>query len=453
VGRALRLSHQTLALDRLGVFAHQAGFDFASNNGIEIYASVAQGEKLELVIEPRPPLDTPPPGIDVVVTKGINLHFAPEALPVNGLANWSLIACDAGQAHFEKHPADPPALRTPVTARRRLRLVADAPGEVTVRVEYTLARRTVSCTRTIVISLESLANNQTIAVNGDTQITEAAAIGTPETVFNPIYLITSTANVVFGAPNTRKMQIVLERPFRRLLELLVSSGVATNQLQVLQAFDPGGPGLHRVGRALRLRHAVLDPGTLGALAHRAGFGFVRRNGVEIFVAAAEGEKLEIVRSSDLTPLADEVTAGTPINVRVRFSDPLPAVPPAPPTPGNFNWSLRRVGNGAGVLDFVLRPQVKFTPRSPGLLAVTVTFLEPDPQGTFPYTFEIRLKPALNVPGTIIPKHQYDLLMNVLSYFHPIGVEVVTRNIREHVFEVQGNLLNAFPGYTYPDFRA
>jgi hypothetical protein len=123
-----------------------------------------------------------------------------------------------------------------------------------------------------------------------------------------------------------------------------------------------------------------------------------------------------------------------------------------PPEGEFNWSARKIGNGDGSMDFVLRPGTKFTPGSPGLLALSVTYLEPDPQGTFPYSFEIRLKSDLDVPGTIIPKHQYDLLMNVLNYFHPIGVEVVTRNIREHVVEVQGNLLNAFPGYTYPDFR-
>ena len=166
-----------------------------------------------------------------------------------------------------------------------------------------------------------------------------------------------------------------------------------------------------------------------------------------------GEKIEIVRSSDLALLDDEVVAGTPIDVRVRFSDPIPAPPPAPPTPGTFNWSLRRIGNGDGSLDLVLRPKLNFTPSSPGLLALSVTFLEPDAESTFPYTFEIRLKPTLDLPGTIIPKHQYDLLMNVLNYFHPIGVEVVTQNIREHVVEVQGDLLNAFPGYTYPDFRA
>ncbi len=446
VGRALRLTHETLALDRLGVFAHQAGFDFVRNDGTAVYASVAAREKLELIIEPRAPLDTPPPDVDVFVTKAIDLHFAPETLPVNGQIDWTLIACDAGQAHFERHPADAPTLRTPLTARRRLRLVADAPGEVTVRAEYTLARQTVSCTRTILISIETLGNNQTIAANGDMRIDEPAAVGAPETPFNPIFLITSNADVTFGAPpNNRRMQIALEKPFLRLLQLIRDRGAATNQLQILQAFDPASPGLHAVGRAMRFRHNVLNLGTLGALAHRAGFGFVRRKGTEIFAAVAAGEKIEVVRAADLTSLSDEVTAGTPIEVQARFST-LPGA-------GNFNWALTRIGNGEGALDFVLRPKVKFTPRSPGLLALSVTFLEPDPQSTFPYTFEIRLKNSLDVPGTIIPKHQYDLLMNVLNYFHPIGVEVITRNIREHVVEVQGNLLNAFPGYTYPDFRA
>ena len=230
----------------------------------------------------------------------------------------------------------------------------------------------------------------------------------------------------------------------RLVSLLESIGAATNQLSVLDAFSPAGTGLHRVARAMRFGHNILDAGTLGALAHRAGFGFVRRNGSEIFASVSEGEKIEIVHSSDLTPLGDEVTAGTPIEIQARFS--------APPANGSFNWTLERIGKGDATLDFVLRPNEKLTPRKPGLLAVSVSFLETDPLSTFPYTFEIRLKDSLDVPGTIITKPQYDLLMNVLNYFHPIGVEVVTRNIREHVIEVQGNLLTAFPGYTYPDFR-
>ena len=84
--------------------------------------------------------------------------------------------------------------------------------------------------------------------------------------------------------------------------------------------------------------------------------------------------------------------------------------------------------------------------------VTVAVLHLVRSGELPYTFEIRLKAALDLPATIIPKPQYDLLMNILSYFRPIGIEVITQNIREHVVEVRENLLNAFPGFTYPDFR-
>jgi hypothetical protein len=43
-------------------------------------------------------------------------------------------------------------------------------------------------------------------------------------------------------------------------------------------------------------------------------------------------------------------------------------------------------------------------------------------------------------------------MNILNFFHPIGVEIVTGNIRKHVLEVEQDPQKAFPAYTYPDFR-
>lgn len=430
VGRALLLNHETLPPDKLGVLALRAGFSFVSNTGADVYASVMAEEKLEIEATPR---DATPPNVDVLLGKALDLNLAPNTLPINGQIKWTLIPCGAGRAHFEKQPANA------INAA----LIADAPGEVVVRVEYTVQRRTVSGTRTFLISIAALKDNETIADDGSMKITEVKAVGAPEALFNPIYLITSTANVNFGAPpNNKKMQIVLERPFKRLLELL---GAAANQLQVVKAFDPAGPGLHKVGRAIRFTHPAVNAETLGAVAHRAGFGFVQRQNLEIFAAVAEGEKIELVRSSDLAPLQDVLTVGTPIQMQARFST-LPAA-------GDFNWNVEKYGYGDGSFDFVLRPKVTFTPTKTGLLALNVTFLEQDAQGTFPYAFEIRLKNTLDVPGTVIPKPQYDLLMNVLNYFHPLGVEVGTRNIREHVVELQGNLLNAFPGYTYPDFRA
>ncbi len=430
VGRALLLNHATLPPDKLGVLALRAGFSFVSNTGADIYASIMAEEKLEIEAKPR---DATPPNIDLLVGKALDLNLAPNTLPINGQIKWTLIPCGAGRAHFEKQPAN----------AVKAALIADAPGEVVVRVEYTLQRRTVSGTRTFLISIEALKDNETIAGDGSMRITEVKAVGAPEALFNPIYLITSNANVNFGAsPNNRRMQIVLERPFKRLLELL---GAAANQLQVVKAFDPAGPGLHKVGRAIRFTHPGVNAETLGAMAHRAGFGFVQRQNLEIFAAVAEGEKIEIVRSSDLAPLPDVLTVGTPIQMQARFS--------TLPVAGNFNWSVQEGGYGVGSFDFVLRPKVTFTPTKTGLLSLNVTFLEQDAQGSFPYAFEIRLKNTLDVPGTVIPKPQYDLLMNVINYFHPLGVEVGTRNIREHVVELKGNLLNAFPGYTYPDFRA
>jgi hypothetical protein len=71
----------------------------------------------------------------------------------------------------------------------------------------------------------------------------------------------------------------------------------------------------------------------------------------------------------------------------------------------------------------------------------------------PYTFEIRLKPALDVrPDIFIPKDQYDIIMNVLDAFHPIGVEVRTDHIRKHVGEIEQDPTKAFPAYSFPNFR-
>lgn len=105
-----------------------------------------------------------------------------------------------------------------------------------------------------------------------------------------------------------------------------------------------------------------------------------------------------------------------------------------------------------MLSTVLRPQTTFTAQKAGRLAITAFHLGVDPEATFPFSFEVRLKPALEGAGTVIPKPEYDLLMNLLNYFHPLGTEVLTRRLREHVVEVKDNLLSAFPGYTYPDFR-
>ena len=92
----------------------------------------------------------------------------------------------------------------------------------------------------------------------------------------------------------------------------------------------------------------------------------------------------------------------------------------------YNWSTRAIGAGAGSFDTLVLPNARFTPSKPGLLVLALTYVARDNSLAAPYTFEIRLKPALDVPSTFIPKEQYDIIMNVLDAFHPIGVEVRTR---------------------------
>jgi hypothetical protein len=178
---------------------------------------------------------------------------------------------------------------------------------------------------------------------------------------------------------------------------------------------------------------------------------VRNEGNQVFCAVAAGDKIEIVHADSLAPLEDDLVVSKAVDLRARF-DALPAGEVEDSQSDNFGWSLGDLGGDSGSFNFVSRPKVKFTPRQSGIAALNVTYLEPEPNSTFPYTFEIRLNSTLEGAEAKIPKHQYDLVMNILNFFHPIGVEVVTSNIRKHVVEVEQDPLKAFPAYTFPDFR-
>ena len=442
VGRALRLAHQTLTLEQLAVFAHRAGFGFVSNTGVEVYASVASGERLRIVVEPRAAAEIPVDGSDAFAGHVFDLHLAQDGLPVAGLYRWIIIPWGSGSASLHPHPSDPVTMSTPVENRPHVRVSADAPGDLTLRVEYTLARTTVTGTRDFTFTISSLADNSSITADGSRSESETSAVGRPTGTLNQIYLITPTLTLNYGAdPNNKLMQTVLETPLKRLAVFLAANATT---LQIVKAFDPADTGFFKLGRALRLTHPTVDPGLLGALAHQAGFDFVARTGTQIYCSVADGEKVQIANAADLSLIPAELIVGKSVNLQARFTT-LPAA-------GSYNWSTSEIGNGQGSFDFVLRPKVSFKPTRTGIVQLSMSYLEDDPKSVGPYTFEIRLNDALNIPATIIPKNQYDLLMNILNYFHPIGVEVVTRQIREHVVEVRENLLNAFPGYTFPDFR-
>ncbi|MBV8921117.1 LamG-like jellyroll fold domain-containing protein [Bradyrhizobium sp.] len=436
VGRALRLRHTTLAVAALGALAHRAGFAYVRNLGAELAVAVAAGERL-LVI------GAPAGAVRADAGSAFDLTIAP-ALPLAGTFSWTVIAPAAGRVHLAAHSADPASLTTPVAARPRVRLVLDGPGDVAVRIEYGRSGRTRSGTLSLRVDPVTLADGHGLDTVGNPDPDPATIVGLPDANFDPTYLVTHPASpaIDFGAnPNNAKMQVVTRDALDALVALLVARGTA-GRLRVTQALVPGGPGVESVGRRLVLGHETLDAGVLGALASRF-FDYVARAGAAVSAFMRPDSWIEIVDAVSSAPLPAEVVVGTPLNLAI-----LPGAPPA----GVYNWSTRVIGAGAGSFDTVLRPTAHFTPSKPGLLMLAVTFVQNDSSRAAPYSFELRLKPALDVAATNIPKDQYDIIMNVLDAFHPIGIEVRTDRIRQHVREIVQDPTKAFPAYSFSNFR-
>jgi hypothetical protein len=436
VGRALRIRHTTLAVAALGALAHRAGFAYVRNLGTELAVAVAAGERLLVV-------GAPTVAVRADVGSAFDLTIAP-VLPLAGTFSWTIISPAVGRAHLVPHSADPASLTTPVASRPRVRLVLDGPGDVAVRIEYGRGGRTRSGTLSLRVDPVALADGHGLDTIGNPDPDPATIMGMPDAGFDPAYLVTHAASpaIDFGVdPNNTKMQVLTRDALDGLVALLAARGTA-GRLRVTQALVPAGPGVESVGRRLVLGHETLDPGALGALASRF-FDYVARAGAAVSAFVRPDSWIEIVDAASTAPLPAEVVVGTPLNLAI-----LPGTPPA----GVYNWSSRMIGVGAGSFDTVLRPTAHFTPTTPGLLMLAVTFVQNDTSRAAPYTFELRLKPALDVPATNIPKDQYDIIMNVLDAFHPIGVEVRTDRIRQHVREIVQDPTKAFPAYSFSNFR-
>lgn len=436
VGRALRLRHPTLASDALAALAHRAGFAYVRNFGPDIAVAVSAGERLAIRSKPLAV------GRDDVGS-AFDLTIDP-VVPTAGDFTWTIITPGPASAHLIAHSADPAALKTPIASRPRVRLVTDAPGDLAVRVEHSYQGRTRSGTLTLRIDPTTLADGQAIDRVGNPDPDLAAIAGPPDQGFDPAYLIAhpSSAAVDFGAdPHNTQMQVATRDALDGLVALLAAKGVA-GRLKVTQAFVPGGAGVESVGRRLVLGHETLDPGALAALAYRF-FDYVARSGAAVTAIVGPDTWIEIGDAATSSPLPSELVLGASVNLA-----PAPATLP----PGAYNWSTHTIGPGAGSFDTVSHPSAHFTASSPGPVILALTYVQTDPARAAPYTFEVRLKPSLDVPATKIPKAQYDIIMNVLDAFHPIGVEVHTDNIRKHVSEIEQDPTKAFPGYSFPNFR-
>ncbi|MGW4895340.1 hypothetical protein ACWEQL_24175 [Kitasatospora sp. NPDC004240] len=182
-----------------------------------------------------------------------------------------------------------------------------------------------------------LGRGQSVTAGGDQRATEADTVGTPEDEpdFDPGWLCRHDARTGLDLgpdPDGVLMQLGVEDALDALLDRLAG---LPGTLRVLRAHDPAATDLHRVGRALLLRHTTLPAGELAVHAHAAGFGWVRHT--------HEG----LVHAAQPPGPAFRILAGPP-GRRVRAGDSVPlGLEPGPDrlAGAGVRWSVTRSGPG------------------------------------------------------------------------------------------------------------
>jgi YVTN family beta-propeller protein len=284
VGRGLLLSHTSIDLGQLGALAHRAGFSFVTRRDVvpAVYASVGIGEYVEIV---RTAGGTAVSGDGFDGRRGETfvLGIRP-ALPPDSVVRWSTIACGQGRGRF-----------TTSTETLTTTLEATATGDLEVKVDVTRDRRTTSGTRRLRIVLVDLPNNESIAADGAVGVADTVA-GGPEPFFDPAYLVAhDDPRASYGVtPDGRRMQRSVAARLDRLLDLIAGTGVPS-QLEILEAYVPGAADIRARGRGLVVRHPdpAMGPGSLGVLAHVAGFSWVRRTAGTIRIRQAADELVSV----------------------------------------------------------------------------------------------------------------------------------------------------------------
>ncbi len=422
-GRGLLFTHTTIGLGRLAALAQRAAFDFVCYRGDlgMVYASCALDEYVEIVATPAPGFT----GRDALVGDTVTLTVRP-SLPSDTTYRWLTIACGVGTGIFSG------ALTSAQT-----KLLITAAGDLTVKVDVTRRRNTVAATRILHIGLKDLANNSTVGSDGTLGVTESVA-GAVDGYFHPAFLVNhNDARATYNGadPNHHLMRATVASRLNRLLDLLDAGG-SGGKLQISSAVDPA-TDLTAVGRGLTMRHPTLSAGQLATLAFAAGFTFVQRQDPNVIIRQAAGDLIAISGPQQV----DEGGAIT-LTSTVKASDLGPAV--------RLQWTVSAAGQAQARLNSITLPTVTLQGVLAGQVRVAALYLIGD--NPAPYTFEVRLNPTLEAANAIIRKEQYDLVMNILNAFHPIGVEVMTQPLRQQVVELQGSILDINPNYTYPNFR-
>ncbi|MGW5420903.1 hypothetical protein [Streptomyces sp. NPDC003943] len=389
-GRAVLISHATLPSERLAALAHWAGFDFVTHRGDGlVYAECAPGELLGM--------DTA--GGTVPVDGSITLAARPVLLPPGSLVRWYVVQCGAGRGVLA-----PPAEGASVT------FTGKAAGRVIVTAELRLDSLTLSATRELTVHPVTVADGTAIGADG-TLDPDPPAPMPPGQGLHPAFLVRhdDPAHAEYGTDaENHRMRRELAEHLDALIALLPAS--ATGRLAVRRDLSATASQLAKEARELRLSHPDLPPGTLGALAHRAGFSYVRVAGGVVTVAQ---EDQDPVRVSAPGLYIDCLETGTTVPLTVT-----PATAEAGAA-GVLAWST---GDGAAALVTTAPGEMSVRGLRPGPAWVQAAYRVGDKPG--PYQMTVRLRPELT--GHTLPPATRNLILNLLDDLRPLGVEIVTR---------------------------
>lgn len=146
-----------------------------------------------------------------------------------------------------------------------------------------------------------------------------------------------------------------------------------------------------------------------------------------------GDCRAVAVSPAAAPYHPCVLAAPQNGASVLLADPAPLgrIPPLPPrlasrhplSPGGgqeLSWSVTPSGRGLVTPASLDSPVTRIEGRAPGVVPVRAVYLPSG--GLRPYQCEVRLRGELDGTEARISKDRYDLVLNILNWFHPIGVE-------------------------------
>ncbi|MFJ5302586.1 LamG-like jellyroll fold domain-containing protein [Streptomyces sp. NPDC088350] len=477
-GRAVLLGHSSVPPGRLAALAHRAGFDYVAYRAGtgEVYAAIALGDYFRIDVTPVTvtstaaagqavapdavapdtvgsdavaPVVGSPTDLDPDTPVTLSLRPAP---PADAFLNWLVVPGGSGRGTLTPESGAGSRHRTAA-------LTATAAGQLIVKADVARGRHTVSAsaTRVLRIGPAGLDDGASLAADGTPGV-PASSVERPGTYFDAAFLVRhDDPRVAYGSDAAHLMQLAVAELLDALLAELDRRSVA-GRLTVVAAFDdtgdPPDPAAAQ-GRRLRLRHSSVDAGALAGAAFAVGFGYLLRRGDELEVRQPPGQLVAVRGPAGVEQGAViELDEGATMDLT---ANPSPAALAAAGLVGQFPGEGPRLGWASGTFDAAAitvasstRQTVTLRADAAGTAWVQASY--PIGGQAVPYTFQVRLRPELDIPTTVITKDQHDLIMNILNVLHPVGVEVNTAAIRAHVVELQGDLSQANPDYTYPRFR-